>query len=462
MSIYNNSILRNVYFKLPEHFKNLFSSLYGYNERFSRYGEYFRTERKFLEESQFKSNDELLKRQKFLLNNFLNIVLKNSMHYKGTFYGDKEKPLITDFKIFDKSELRSFISQVIPENLKQLKPIWAHTSGTTGSSLVFPISKFAFQREYAFRDLHYSWGGSSLAGKEKFAMFYGHPVSDPRRTMPPFWVYDFSNNWLIFSSYHFSETSLKFYCKKLLEFNPKIIAGYPSSLYVLAKGYKKFGNKICNLSAIFSASETLQEYQRKEIEEVFQVKLFNWYGNSEMCANIVECEKGRLHLKHEHSFVEIINEKGRHCKPGETGNLVCTNFANLAFPLVRYNINDQVTISTEKSCPCGRAGILIADIIGRKEDYILTPDGRKVGRLDHIFKDSKNVMEAQLVQNVIDKIEINIVASDKFSKKDEIEIIEESELRLGKSLNISINKVSKIDRGPNNKFRFIISNINKG
>ena len=37
-------------------------------------------------------------------------------------------------------------------------------------------------------------------------------------------------------------------------------------------------------------------------------------------------------------------------------------------------------------------------IDGRIESYIVTPDGRQLGRLDFLFKDSDRIEEAQLVQ----------------------------------------------------------------
>jgi phenylacetate-CoA ligase len=244
-----------------------------------------------------------------------------------------------------------------------------------------------------------------------------------------------------------------------LNFKPTAIHGYPSSVYLIAQGFKKHGKKLNSLKAIFTASESLYDFQREVIEDAFQVKVYNWYGNTEMCANIVECDKGRLHLKLEHSYVEILDENNNPVKPGGKGRLVCTAIGNRAFPLIRYDIGDIVTLSKEEKCVCGRGGIIIASIEGRKEDYIVTKDGKKIGRLDHLFKDTLGIKQSQIVQTEVGKITINIVLEDNFSKKDINLLTNEIFLRFGNGIDYEIKVVNEIPRGANDKFRFILSDI---
>ena len=336
---------------------------------------------------------------------------------------------------------------------------WAHTSGTTGSALIFPLSKKCFQQEYAFRSLHYLWGGIGLDNHSKIAMCSGHPVATSDSNKPPFWVYDYANNFLYFSSYHLSDNNLKYYIEELEKFQPEMLHGYPSSVYLLALAYKKYGKGILNLKCIYTSSETLFDKNRKVIEDAFQSKVFNWYGTSEMNANIVECAKGELHLKYEHSFVEILNNNNEPCLNGETGRMVSTNFSNNAFPLVRYDIGDIVTIAENQQSKCGCGGLLIKHIEGRNEDFIFTPDGRIVGRLDHLFKDSKNVIEAQIYQDKRSEVILKIVKNSEYSLNDEVLIRNEATTRLGTSIRIVFQYCKAISRTSNGKFKFIDSQI---
>ena len=92
----------------------------------------------------------------------------------------------------------------------------------------------------------------------------------------------------------------------------------------------------------------------------------------------------------------------------------------------------------------------------------MTPDGRFVGRLDHLFKSSLNVAEAQLVQKTTDKLTIRLVKRPGYSKEDEGAILEEAHDRLGSSIQIELDYVDRIPRESSGKLRFIVSEIDLG
>lgn len=456
---YGSKSLRSLYYALPQTAKNLLSTVYGFNQRRIRYGREFSKTLNFLRESQYWSNEKLLDYQNERVEKFLKDVIPNTPFYKND--PRYQENSFENFPIIKKQDLRGKLKSFYHENLKNIPHVWGHTSGTTGSAIVFPISVEHLEREYAFHALAYEWGGVSLTNRDRVAFCSGHPVASPDRQKPPFWVYDYANKWLYFSSYHLTKDNLQYYVRELEKFQPVMLGGYPSSIYLLAMAYKKFGNGKLNLKSIFTSSETLLDFQRGKIESAFDAKVFNLYGNTEKCAYIVECEKGELHLKPEHSAVEILNEQNEACKPGETGRIISTGFGNRAFPLIRYEVGDMVTIAENQNSICGRGGVLIEKIIGRIEDYVITPDNRFVGRLDHLFKDSLNVKEAQIIQKQKDKIVIKIVTENDFSKNDEHLILQEARLRLGNEIKIEFEQVEAIPRTSNGKFRFIISEIPK-
>ncbi len=454
------------YYHSPAGIRNIFASVYGWHQRQVRYGNIFFKELKFLQNSQWWNEDDLIEIQWAKTKKFLEKVIRivpgysQKQIYRDTLLTLKDKKLKL-FPILSKEDVRKDLQNFYHPDFKKNQHRWTHTSGTTGKALVFPISQHCFEREYAFRALHYTWSGISLTGKDKIAFCAGHPVANPDQKNLPFWTYDKINNHLFLSSYHLSDNNLKYYIGELERFNPKMISGYPSSVYLLALAYKKYGRGTLSLNSVYTASETLLDYQRKIIQDAFQCYVFMWYGNSEMCANIVECEKRELHLKLEHSFVEILDNNNHSVLPGETGHLICTGFGNIAFPLIRYDIGDEVILSRNQKSKCGRGGILIDKVIGRMEDYILTPDGKYIGRLDHLFKDMLNIKEAQIIQNHIDEIVIRIVKRNGYLKVDEEKIRKEAKLRLGSEIKLLFDYVPQIDRTANGKFRFIISNLDK-
>jgi phenylacetate-CoA ligase len=361
---YGGNISRNIYYHAPHLLKNIISSSFGLIQRKERYGSNFQKHFNFLNESQYWDNEKL---KIFAFENtikFIDKSLSGTKYYlENNYYHNWSlNKKLENLPLLTKDQVRENQKDLYNYKLKSIKHKWAHTSGTTGKSLIFPLSADAFQREYAFRALHYQWSDVSLTKRDKIAICSGHPVANYNSKNPPFWVYDYSNNWLIFSSYHLSEINLPFYIKELERFSPMLIHGYPSSVYLLALAYKKYGKGKLKLKAIYTSSETLLDFQRITIENAFQVKVFNWYGNAEMVANIVECEKSELHLKYEHSFIEILDENNQHCKLGETGRIVSTGFGNDAFPLIRYVVGDLVTIAKNQYPKCGRGGLLIEKI----------------------------------------------------------------------------------------------------
>ena len=338
---------------------------------------------------------------------------------------------------------------------------WQHTSGTTGKSLISPVALPCFQREYAFRAIHYSWAGVNILKREPAAFCAGHPVAHYDRTEPPFWAYDYANNILYLSSYHLAQANLQAYCKELDRLAPIMLSGYPSSVYVLALAYRRYGEGRIKLRGVFTTSETVFPHQRALIEKVFGCKVFDAYGNSEMCAHAMQCERGEYHLKLEHSLVEVLGGDDQPVQLGETGRVVTTAFGNPAFPLVHYEIGDLATVSVNQKSLCDRSGLILDGVLGRVEDYVVTADLRLVGRLDHIFKDNRAVVEAQIVQEKVGEVVLRIVRSNGYLVRDEQDILREARLRLGTDTRVRFEYVNAIPRTSNGKVRFIVSTIDQ-
>ncbi|MGG9964375.1 phenylacetate--CoA ligase family protein [Ferruginibacter sp. SUN106] len=457
---YGNKFIKDLFDKAPYPFKVFITSAYGMQQRKKRFGPFFKEQIAFLDKAQYWKEAELKNYQQQKLAAFFAAIKEVPFYQQNEPYKTllaSDTIALGDFPVLAKQTVKRNSKEFY--NTAGKKVYWGHTSGTTGSAMVFPLSEQAYQYEYAFREMHYRWGGASFEGKDKIAACAGHPVAIPGRTKPPFWAFDKANNHLFFSSYHMSSETLPFYIEQLEKFDPLLLHGYPSSMYLLALAYKKYGKKKLQLKAVFTASESLLDFQRQAIEESFNVKVFNWYGTSEMSANIVECECGELHLKEEHSVVEILNEDNQPCKPGETGRVVSTNFNNTAFPLIRYDVGDMVTVAVNQVAKCGRGGLLIDKVEGRIEDYVITPEGKIVGRLDHLFKDAVNVVEAQIVQPTKETIILKVVKDKNYTQKDEEQIIQEARVRLGSGMKITFEYVDRIPRTKNGKYRFILSQV---
>ena len=323
-----------------------------------------------------------------------------------------------------------------------------HTSGTTGTPLTVQVSPDDHQIEMAFRWRHKAWGGVPFLSKGAYVS--GHAVVPAAQQEPPFWRHDPIEQRLFCSSYHLTDRNVPLYLDALADYAPAFLHGYPSSLAVLARVMMQCGRKDVRPKAVFTASETLLDFQCMDIEQAFGTKVYNWYGNTELTCNIVECAAGSLHYRTDYGLLEILPD----------GSMIATGLNNPAMPLIRYRIGD-VAWFQEGTCPCGCAFPLIERVEGRIEDYVRTPDGRLVGRLDHLFKDAAHVREAQLEQQRLDELIIRIVKADGFTEKEEHIIRHEARQRLGDTIGIRFEYVAEISRTANGKFRFVVSNVSK-
>ena len=96
---------------------------------------------------------------------------------------------------------------------------------------------------------------------------------------------------------------------------------------------------------------------------------------------------------------------------------------------------------------------------GRDDDYVTTPDGRLVGRLDHIFKDMRDVTEAQILQDNRNEIEVLIVPKPEYDNRSEQRLVRQVRVRLGDEIIVKIRQVREIAREKNGKFRAVKSSL---
>jgi phenylacetate-CoA ligase len=208
-----------------------------------------------------------------------------------------------------------------------------------------------------------------------------------------------------------------------------------------------------SLSGVVTSSETLSEGARRDIERAFGCRVFDWYGQGERVAAIGTCEHGRRHLLTDYSHVDL--------EPAGDGlvEIVGTGFHNLAMPLIRYRCGDLVRPAAKEHCPCGRSFPVIAEVIGRLDDLVKLPDGRSIGRLDHLFKGVAGILEAQIRQDRRDALTMLVVPASGFNERTRRTLEENFRHRLGDALALEIELVDSIPRTRNGKFKGVVCNI---
>jgi phenylacetate-CoA ligase len=233
-------------------------------------------------------------------------------------------------------------------------------------------------------------------------------------------------------------------------------SGYASALYLLAVYLMENGIRLRNPPRITcSGAETLLPHQRRVIEQALQTEVADQYGTSEACVNISECQKHAYHQDMEFGIIELLPLDGA---PKELRRIVCTGFCNPVMPFIRFNIGDLATVS-ERSCTCGRRSPTVERIDGRIESYVITPDGRQLGRLDFLFKETHRIREAQLVQDELDHVTVRIVQGPGYGPQDEEHLLHDMRQYMGSRMRIGTEYLPEIPRELNGKFRQIVSRV---
>lgn len=458
---YGNRIIRWFYYRSPGWLRNVFASGYSLNRRNERFGGVFARQLDELRRDQSPSPN-VIEEQLDCLRRLLAIAGARVPYYRDLFREIGFDPAglqsLDDLRfipMLDKETVQANTERLIPEGYSE-PTFTTHTSGTTGKELHLVVSLEAEQRSYACTWFHYGWNG--IKRGDRVATLAGHPVTRADTLKPPFWVRDYLENEMLFSSQHMTPQTLPLYANALAKFRPVLIRGYPSSIYLLAVHLLESGRDDIYPKAVYTSSETLMDFQRAAIEEAFGCKVYSFYSNAERSAHILECEYGNFHIQPQFGIVELLTPEGAPAEPGQTGEIVCTSLINLAMPLIRYRIGDTAVVGPGP-CPCGRGGAILGEIVGRVQDFVVTPDGRHVARLTRAFSHTMNVKEAQIVQEDISSIVVKVVPRDGFGPNDEKIILNELRLRLGSKIGIHLQLVDHIPRTAAGKFRFVISKV---
>jgi len=339
-----------------------------------------------------------------------------------------------------------------------------HTSGTTGTPLTVGYDHDTVWVTYAVFDRHYRWAGLRMAHDgDRIAVARGNVIVPLNQQKPPFWRYNARQRQLLLSSFHLSKANLPFYFEALEKFQPAVLDGYPSTLYILAKYLLGLGGTF-PLRAAVTSSETLYDFQRAAIEKAFECRVFDYFALAERAVFSSECDRHEgHHIAMEYGLAEVVDGAGQPVPRGTAGRLVGTTLHNKAMPLIRYVTNDMTTL-LDRSCSCGRQLELMDDVATKAEDVLTLKDGRMISPsvLTHPFKPLESIEGSQIVQQAPDHVVIRIVPAANYDTSLGGHLIREFKERLGDDVHIDVQIVDRLEQSSRGKFKWVISNVPLG
>ncbi|MEP7256990.1 MAG: hypothetical protein ABI687_01345 [Flavitalea sp.] len=341
--------------------------------------------------------------------------------------------------VIDKLDVREHEKTISTLPLRLLKK--GRTSGTTGTPLTVYRSLSANIKEYA-----YVWYYRMQHGLKK-----GDPILSLRSKLnrDQLFHYNKAENILYFSPFLLSRQNIDKLMLVLADFKPKAILAYPSYIFNLVHLLNEKNFKI-KVPLVFTSSETLHHYQRAKIEDFFGGRIFDWYGNVERTIALGQCDYGTYHEMPLYSYNEFTE-----------GGVITTSLTNKAYPLIKYFVDDTITMMQEP-CICGKNKGVKA-IEGRMTDSLVLKDGTYMSGVSvgYSFIDVKNIRLAQIIQNTPDRIDVNVVPGEHFSQYDQTHLLNNLKLRLPVDISIGFHKVAEegIIKSKSGKFKLVVSDF---
>lgn len=247
----------------------------------------------------------------------------------------------------------------------------------------------------------------------------------------------------------------------LVSFNPKIIRGYTSALWVVSRLVKKY-NFPLKTESIITSAEYLPPIWKKEMEEVFKCPINNLYGGTEG-SPIAGSFSGENELAvfQDFYFTEIVDKNGEQIQSEKPGRVIITDYYSKYMPLIRYDIGDIAEWDQSK-----KEGPFpyFKQVHGRINDIFILP-GEKIlfSHNWHVYiREAKSISRFKVIQREINRIDIFYeLTPNAVGWEEELKLLKEKIVAaLGKEVVINWQQVDQLELDKGDKFRCVRSELN--
>ncbi len=367
---------------------------------------------------------------------------------------------IEKLPIISKDDIRRYTPDgIIPPFFNKKIGIASRTGGTTGKPLpiffdMYTVIKGMLGLVRALKEYNIDWRKTKMSllidlSERSFENEYFI------NSVFPSIKFIFSQeNIQIFDMYSLNPEVIK----KINNFQPEFIGGYPFAIFQLALFKNKGYGKNISPRYIMSSGSYLDNYLRKLAEKVFDTKVYDFYAATESGPIAFECKNGNYHVHSDLIYLEFL-KNGEPISSGEPGTLILTKLYGKGTPLIRYNGIDDVVSTIKKDCSCGLAGVIIKKIHGRKSESILLPNGKIAlpSVIESILGETvektkvNKIQRFQIIQNKINSLEVKILFDEELRNvgiepKKFISILRKKLIeKFGTDIEILIYEVDKFD-----------------
>jgi len=243
--------------------------------------------------------------------------------------------------------------------------------------------------------------------------------------------------------------------------NPGYIQGYPSAMRALANHLADNGHRLANLREVCTFGEILEPECRAACDAAWHVPVVDVYSSQEVGYIALQCQAhAHYHVQAEHLFVEVLDEGGNPCAPGQVGRVVISTLHNFAMPLLRYDIGDFAEVG--EPCDCGRGLPVLKRVLGRQRNMLVLPNGDRRWPALGQGEDPEKLppfYQCQVVQRSLSLIEVKVVRPIPLSPAEVQIVTKYMRQTLQHPFEVTITYVDSIPRSPSGKFEDFVSDV---
>ena len=207
----------------------------------------------------------------------------------------------------------------------------------------------------------------------------------------------------------------------LIKEDPHYVQCYPATLRGLLRIAKTKDVVPKSLREVRTVSEILDPGLVARAAQQWGIKVTNNYSTNELNIVALQCPDNpdAMHVMSESVLLEVLNEDGSACKPGETGRCVITTLTNYAMPMIRYEYGDYAEVGP--ACNCGRGLPVLKRIAGRQSNQMILPNGDRftIGLPPDDALFDLPIRQYQLVQTSLEEVEVRVVTDRKLTQDEE-------------------------------------------
>lgn len=180
---------------------------------------------------------------------------------------------------------------------------------------------------------------------------------------------------------------------------PTVLTGYPSVIHLLALE-SLAGRLTIRPNWVATSGEQLTEDIKSAVRSAWGVEIYDTWGCTEGVF-ACPCSPGKpMHMADDLTIIEAVDADNNPVPFGQPATkILLTNLYNKTQPLIRYEINDPMTLIDEP-CECGSGHRRITDIRGRLDTFFEYENGTIVHSLgiEEVLLRDSNVVEMQVTQ----------------------------------------------------------------